>query len=88
MMISIVVEGKKLLVREKGWRLLLNLIDDENPIVRLNSIKALTNCAEDYRGRYLLLNSLEKLREIHENTVDRRLSEAAKKAIEVISWKP
>lgn len=61
MSISICNDAKRLLVRDNGLKLLGKLLDDENDLVKLNVIKAITNCAEDYRGRFLLHQSLDKV---------------------------
>jgi hypothetical protein len=62
MSISIFNDAKRLLVRENGLKLLIKLLDDEYYLVQLNAIKTITNCAEDYRGRFLLHQSLDKVK--------------------------
>jgi hypothetical protein len=63
MSISILVEAKKILVKENAASRLMNLLSDKNDNVVLNVIKVflsintlqtITNCAEDYRGRFQL----------------------------------
>jgi hypothetical protein len=61
MSISIDVDAKKLLVRENVVRPLVKLLDDEDEGVQLNALKAITNCAEDYRGRFQLASFIEKV---------------------------
>jgi hypothetical protein len=61
MSISINNDAKRVLVRDNALKTLIKLLDDENELVQLNSIKTMTNCSEDYRGRFLLNQSLEKV---------------------------
>jgi hypothetical protein len=88
MSISIDVEAKKLLVRENVIPLLKNLLGHENELVQLNALKAITNCAEDYRGRFQLTQSTEKLKNIARTSMNKNIVEAATKAIDVITWRP
>ncbi|KAJ2996015.1 Radial spoke head 14 [Globomyces sp. JEL0801] len=61
MSISIDCDAKRILVREHVVKVLSKLLDDDNELVQLNSIKAITNCAEEYRGRFQLHQSLDKV---------------------------
>ena len=61
MTISIFFDGKRALVRDNALKLLSKLLEDENELVQLNCIKTISNCSEDYRGRFLLHQSLEKV---------------------------
>ena len=61
MTISIFLDGKRMLVRDNALKILGKLLDDADELVQLNSIKTIANCAEDYRGRFLLHQSLEKV---------------------------
>lgn len=61
MSISICFDGKRALVRDNALKILGKLLEDSNELVQLNCIKTITNCAEDYRGRFLLHQSLEKV---------------------------
>ena len=61
MTITIFFDGKRALVRDNALKLLGKLLEDESELVQLNCIKTITNCAEDYRGRFLLHQSLEKV---------------------------
>jgi vesicle coat complex subunit len=62
MSITINCDAKKWIVRETGLldRLVM-LLDDKDEAVLLNSVKALANCAEDYRGRFQLSLSVGKV---------------------------
>ena len=54
MSISINCEAKKWIVRESCLERLISLLKDKDDLVLLNTIKAIGNCAEDYRGRFQL----------------------------------
>lgn len=62
MSISIDVDAKRMLVRENALPILMKLLDDKNESVLLNAVKTITNCAEDYRGRFQLHGCLKKVR--------------------------
>ncbi|KAJ3368839.1 tetrahydrofolate synthase [Kappamyces sp. JEL0680] len=61
MSISINNDAKRILVRDNALKILSKLLEDDNELVQLNSIKTITNCSEDYRGRFLLNQSLDKI---------------------------
>lgn len=63
--ISIDCDAKKVLVRENLIQVLGQLLSDENELVQLNAIKTITNCAEDYRGRFQLHQSIEKVYDLN-----------------------
>ncbi|KAJ3309701.1 Radial spoke head 14 [Boothiomyces sp. JEL0838] len=88
MSISIDCDAKRILVRENVVRILSRLLDDDNELVQLNSIKAITNCAEDYRGRFQLHQSLDKLKSLARESPHQFVAVAAKQAIDVITWRP
>ncbi|KXS09012.1 ARM repeat-containing protein [Gonapodya prolifera JEL478] len=89
MSITVDVEAKKQMVRENALPLLVDLLSgaDRNEEALLNACRCIANCAEDYRGRFQLSSCLKKLEELkgHPNT---QLGDAAKRAIEVITWRP
>ncbi|KAJ3105775.1 Radial spoke head 14 [Phlyctochytrium planicorne] len=87
MSISIDCEAKRLLVRENAISVLMDLLDDINESVLLNVVKTITNVAEDYRGRFQLHGCLKKLDNLQQSP-NRQLAEAARKAIAVITWRP
>ncbi|KAJ3397284.1 Radial spoke head 14 [Lobulomyces angularis] len=61
MSITIDVDAKRLIVRENAIPTLMRLLDDKNESVLLNVIKTITNCAEDYRGRFQLHGCIKKV---------------------------
>ncbi|KAJ3165122.1 Radial spoke head 14 [Geranomyces variabilis] len=87
MSITIDVEGKRLVVRGNSLQVLSSLLKDRNELVLLNVVKTITNCAEDYRGRFQLHGCIKQLETITESP-NTQLAEAAKRAIEVITWRP
>ncbi|KAI8922228.1 armadillo-type protein [Powellomyces hirtus] len=87
MSITIDVEGKRLVVRGNSLQVLSSLLKDRNELVLLNVVKTITNCAEDYRGRFQLHGCIKQLQTITESP-NTQLAEAAKRAIEVITWRP
>lgn len=64
MSITINCDAKKWMVRENGLDRLILLLEDTNELVILNTLKALGNCAEDYRGRFQLNPSITKVQHI------------------------
>lgn len=64
MSISIDVEAKKVLVRENAIPTLMNLLNDKDESVLINTIKTISNCAEDYRGRFQLHGCYKKVRPV------------------------
>ncbi|KAI8850944.1 armadillo-type protein [Chytridium lagenaria] len=87
MSITIDCEAKRILVRENAIGVLMELLDDGNESVLLNVVKTITNVAEDYRGRFQLHSCLKKLDGLQQSA-NRQLGDAAKKAIAVITWRP
>ncbi|KAI9104823.1 armadillo-type protein [Phlyctochytrium arcticum] len=87
MAITIDVEAKRMVVRENALPVLMDLIKDKNELVVLNSVKVITNCAEDYRGRFQLHSCIKQLQVLYESS-NAQLAQAAKRAVEVISWRP
>lgn len=61
MNITIDVEAKRLVVRENGLPFILELLKDKDENVLLNAVKCITNCGEDYRGRFFAHSSLSKV---------------------------
>ncbi|KAI9209588.1 armadillo-type protein [Polychytrium aggregatum] len=89
MSITIDCDAKRILVRENAVPIFLELIqNDESQSVLLNVIKCITNCAEDYRGRFQLHSAIKKLENIKESSPNQQLREVAEKAIQVITWRP
>ncbi|TPX36742.1 hypothetical protein SmJEL517_g01281 [Synchytrium microbalum] len=89
MSITISVEAKKFVVSEGAVPILSGLLSDKSEYVLLNVIKTITNCAEDYRGRFQLASCIPTLEELRKQYADSpQISDAAKKAIQVISWRP
>jgi hypothetical protein len=87
MSISIDVEAKKVLVRENAIPTLMKLLNDKDESVLLNTIKTISNCAEDYRGRFQLHGCFKKL-EVFSKSENKLLADAALKAMKVITWRP
>lgn len=85
--ITIDCEAKRIMVRENAIAILTDLLLDENESVLLNVVKTITNCAEDYRGRFQLLGCIKKL-EAFKFSSNTQLAESSKKAIQVITWRP
>lgn len=54
------------MVRENALPTLVELLSDQNESVILNVIKTITNCAEDYRGRFQLHGALKQVRRLEE----------------------
>eukprot|EP00842_Homolaphlyctis_polyrhiza_P002287 jgi/Hompol1/3059/HPOL_000026-RA len=61
MSITIHCDAKRIMVRENALSVLTDLLSDSNELVLLNVIKTITNCAEDYRGRFQLHHCIRKL---------------------------
>ncbi|KAJ3127322.1 Radial spoke head 14 [Nowakowskiella sp. JEL0407] len=87
MSITIDCDAKRMMVRENAIQTLITLLDDKNESVLLNTIKTITNCAEDYRGRFQLHSCLKKLEAMKE-LENQQIVEASKRAIQVITWRP
>ncbi|KAI9334483.1 armadillo-type protein [Zopfochytrium polystomum] len=87
MAITVDCDAKRTVVRENAVPTLMELLDDQNPNVLLNVIKTITNVAEDYRGRFQLHSSVAKL-ETFFTSNNAQLSQAAKTAVQVITWRP
>nr|KAJ3420009.1 Presenilin-2 [Polyrhizophydium stewartii] len=62
MMLSITIDcdAKRIMVRENALTALTDLLSDSHELVQLNVIKTITNCAEDYRGRFQLHQCIRK----------------------------
>ncbi|KAI8925993.1 armadillo-type protein [Entophlyctis helioformis] len=95
MSITIDCNAKRIMVRENALTVLTDLLNDTNELVLLNVIKTITNCAEDYRGRFQLHHSIRKWLTVERMAAgpSRKVAkwargEAAKQAIAVISWRP
>lgn len=87
MSISVDCDAKRIVVRENAITPLIELLDDRNPSVVLNVIKVITNVAEDYRGRFQLHSCVKKLESFF-NSNNLQVSQAAKIAVSVITWRP
>ncbi|KAJ3324374.1 Radial spoke head 14 [Blyttiomyces sp. JEL0837] len=87
MSITIDCDAKKHLVRENAVGTMIELLDDKNPSVLLNVIKLITNVAEDYRGRFQLHSCVKKLETFYDSP-NKQLSQAARRAVQVITWRP
>ncbi|TPX63622.1 hypothetical protein SpCBS45565_g06472 [Spizellomyces sp. 'palustris'] len=87
MSITIDVEAKRIVVRENALPVLMDLLKDKNQLLVLNAVKTITNCAEDYRGRFQLHGCIKQLQALFESPRP-ELAEAAKKAVKVITWRP
>ncbi|KAI8808609.1 armadillo-type protein [Cladochytrium replicatum] len=87
MSITIECDAKRMMVRENAVHILMSLLNDKSESVLLNTIKTITNCAEDYRGRFQLHACLKKLDALKDSQND-MIAEASKRAIEVITWRP
>ena len=87
MSISIDCDAKRIMVRENTIAILMKLLDDKDESVLLNCVKTITNCAEDYRGRFQLHACIKKL-ETFKSCQNIQLASAAAKAMEVITWRP
>ncbi|KAJ3417412.1 Radial spoke head 14 [Chytridiales sp. JEL 0842] len=87
MSITIDCDAKRIMVRENAVAALMDLLDENNESLLLNVIKTITNVAEDYRGRFQLHGCLKKLHE-YEKSSNQQLAAAAKRAAEVITWRP
>ncbi len=66
--------------------LLVNLLDDRDEGVVLYSLKTLANCAEDYRARIALTPTVKRLDLLARHT-DPAIAAAARKTIEVVTWR-
>ncbi|KAJ3077020.1 Radial spoke head 14 [Podochytrium sp. JEL0797] len=88
MSITIDCEAKKFVVRENTINILMDLLDDANESVVLNVIKVITNVAEDYRGRFELHACVKKLEQFSLRASNPQIREIAKRAIQVIVWRP
>ncbi|KAL5034411.1 hypothetical protein BDV3_003987 [Batrachochytrium dendrobatidis] len=87
MSITIDCDAKRVMVRENALPILIELLSDTNELVLLNVIKTITNCAEDYRGRFQLQHGIQKLEKlVASDSVG--VAEAAQQAIAVIMWRP
>ncbi|KAJ3039816.1 Radial spoke head 14 [Rhizophlyctis rosea] len=87
MSITIDCDAKRLMVRENALPTLVELLNDQNESILLNVIKTITNCAEDYRGRFQLHGAIKQLQTFTESK-NTQLAEAARRAIQVITWRP
>ena len=93
-------EGKRLIVKENGTGPLCELLSDSNESVKLNVIKVsvsvpqltqwqtITMTAEDYRGRSAFQDVKNKLKDIASTAQNQQVSAAARRAVDVISWRP
>ncbi|TPX43385.1 hypothetical protein SeMB42_g04128 [Synchytrium endobioticum] len=89
MSITISVEAKKEVIAAGALPVLAGLLKDRNEHVLLNVIKTIANVAEHYSGRFQLAESVPTLEALKNQHIDNPpLAEAAKKAIQVISWRP
>jgi len=88
MTITIHNEGKRAMVRSDGLKSLTKLFDDHDDLAKLNAIKAATNCADDFRGKYFLINCLDKLKSIIQNSSDKHVVDAASTAVKVVTARP
>jgi hypothetical protein len=87
MSISVDCDAKRIIVRENAVTPLIELLDDRNPSVLLNVIKTITNVAEDYRGRFQLHSCVKRLESLYDSG-NAQISEAAKIAVKIITWRP
>lgn len=87
MALTIDVSAKQILVQDLFVPKLVDLLNDDNTIVQLNVLKTLTNCAEDYRGRFQLRTSLAQIEALKASS-DANVAEAARNAVKVITWCP
>ncbi|KAJ3235239.1 Radial spoke head 14 [Chytriomyces hyalinus] len=88
MSITIDCEAKKFVVRENAVGTLMELLDDTNETVLLNVIKVITNVAEDYRGRFELHACVKRLEGFANTSKNDQIREVARRAIQVITWRP
>jgi hypothetical protein len=61
--ITINIEAKRITTKDETMGKLITLLADENDEVVLNALKIISNCAEDYRGRFAFqkcLNTVSK----------------------------
>ncbi|KAI8816087.1 armadillo-type protein [Fimicolochytrium jonesii] len=88
MSITIDVEAKRLVVRSgDALPILMSLLRDRSDTLLVNVVKTLTNCAEDYRGRFQLHQCLKQLQTLYDSP-NPQLAQAARRAVEVITWRP
>ncbi|XP_064634832.1 radial spoke head 14 homolog [Lineus longissimus] len=87
MTITITTDGKYDALDCEAIEPLVELVDDPTSEVRANAIKALTCLCEAPKGRKILLNHVDKIRE---RTFDEipAVVKVAEKAVKVITWKP
>ncbi|KAJ3292818.1 Radial spoke head 14 [Borealophlyctis nickersoniae] len=87
MSITVNCDAKRMMVRENAIPILMDLLNDKSESVLLNVIKTITNCAEDYRGRFQLHGCIKQLQGF-EGSKNQQLAEAARRAVQVITWRP
>ncbi|KAH6586189.1 hypothetical protein BASA50_000654 [Batrachochytrium salamandrivorans] len=80
MSITIDCDAKRIMIRENALKVLASLLSDSNELVQLNAIKTITNCAEDYSGRFQLNHCIQKLEELEKSSKP-HVAKAAARAI-------
>ncbi|KAJ3188363.1 Radial spoke head 14 [Gaertneriomyces sp. JEL0708] len=88
MALTIDVEAKRILARDEAvLKRLVQLLEEKDETLVLNVVRVVTNVSEDYRGRFGLHGGLRQLEKLH-NSPNSQLANAARRAVEVITWRP